>query len=87
MVTLQVTARTGFFPDRQAQARGAPGLHHLAVGPRARADPFQQVENQGFDGGVARRWRACQHLGIDHVDRLPAAQALYGMLREQATLA
>ncbi len=87
MVALQVTARTGFLPDRQARARGAPGLHHLAVGSRARADSFQQVENQGFDGVVARRSRACQHLGIDHVDRLPVAQAPYDMIREQATLA
>src|SRR4051794_40919754 len=33
-------------PYRQARARGAPRVDHVAIGPRRATDPFQKVEDQ-----------------------------------------
>lgn len=38
----------GVFPDRQARARCAPGVHDLGVGPRPLRDPLDEVEDEGF---------------------------------------
>src|SRR5579872_2535862 len=48
----EIAAREGILPDRQPRAGGAPDFDRFAVGPGAWSNPFQQVENQGFDGIV-----------------------------------
>ena len=46
-------------PNRQAWARRPPGLKDLGVGARARADPFEEIEDEGVDSvghdGLSRR--------------------------------
>ena len=37
-------------PNRQARTRRPPGVQHLAVGTWARADPFEEIEDEGVDG-------------------------------------
>jgi len=36
----------GLLPHRKARARGPPGFEHLAIGPAARADPLEEVQDQ-----------------------------------------
>jgi hypothetical protein len=36
-------------PNRQAWARRAPGLEDFGVGAWARADPFEEIEDEGVD--------------------------------------
>lgn len=33
-------------PHRETRARRAPGVQDVRVGPRARPDPFEQIEDQ-----------------------------------------
>jgi hypothetical protein len=50
IVTLDETAFIGFLPDRKVGTRGTPDLHDLGISPRTRTDPFEEVQDQGFDG-------------------------------------
>jgi hypothetical protein len=45
-------------PNRQAWARRPPGLKDFGVGPWVRADPFEEIEDEGVDsvGFRCRRW-------------------------------
>jgi hypothetical protein len=43
-------AVVGVFPDREPRTRRPPGVHHFGVGSRFGAEPFEEVEDQGFDG-------------------------------------
>jgi hypothetical protein len=36
-------------PNRQARTRRPPGLENLAVGAWARADPFEEIDDEGVD--------------------------------------
>jgi hypothetical protein len=47
---LDEAAVGGVFPDREAGAGRAPGVHHFGVGLGLGAEPFEEVEDQGFDG-------------------------------------
>src|SRR5262245_50548791 len=46
-------AFVGFFPHRKTRARGAPRFEHVRIRPRLGTQPFEQVENEILDGGVA----------------------------------
>jgi len=48
-VTFDETEVRRVLPDRQARARRSPRLHRLGVRALARADPFEQVEDQRLD--------------------------------------
>ena len=37
-------------PNRQAWARRPPGLKDFCVGPWVRADPFEEIEDEGVNG-------------------------------------
>jgi hypothetical protein len=37
------------FPNRQARTRRPPGLEDFAIGAWARADPFEEIEDEGVD--------------------------------------
>jgi len=40
----------GVFPDGEPRARRAPSVHDVGVRSRVGAEPFEEVEDQGFDG-------------------------------------
>ena len=46
LALLEEASCIGFFPEGKAGARGSPGVHHFGVGPRVRAEPFEQIENE-----------------------------------------
>ena len=37
-------------PNRQARTRRPPGVEDFTVGTWARADPFEEIEDEGVDG-------------------------------------
>ena len=43
-------AFVGLFPNRQPRTGCAPGIHHVSIWPSFRTDPFQKIEDQGFNG-------------------------------------
>src|SRR5215831_1708811 len=45
----------GVLPDGETRTAGAPGLHHLAIIARARADPLKHLQRQCCGGPAHRR--------------------------------
>src|SRR5947209_19241915 len=48
-VIREEAALVSVFPDREPGTGRAPGVHDLAVRPGFGTDPFEQIEDQGFD--------------------------------------